>query len=195
MDYRLEQWINGPAGQHPALDTVMRDAASWGQWLFGGIVVAWMLYAWLRGGAADRRGALTALFGAGIALGINQVISSVWNRPRPFVAHSDTVHVLLAYSRDASFPSDHAAAGFAIATALLIVHRRWGVAALAAAAIMSYARVFVGVHYPGDVLAGALIGIAVGWALMRWGRPPIAAIQAWLERGAGALHLPIPRTP
>lgn len=195
MDYRLEQWINGPAGHHPALDTAMRDAASWGQWLFGAIVVAWMLYAWLRGGAADRRGALTALFGAGIALGINQVISTVWDRPRPFVAHSDAVHVLLAFSRDASFPSDHAAAGFAIATALVIVHRRWGVAALAVAAIMSYARVFVGVHYPGDVLAGALIGIALGWALMRWGRPPIAAIQALLERGAGALHLPIPRTP
>jgi len=195
MDYRLEQWINGPAGQHAGLDTFMRDAASWGQWIFGGIVVAWILYAWLRGSAADRRGALASLFAAGIALTVNQVISHIWARPRPFVAHPDTVHVLLAYSRDASFPSDHAAAGFAIATTLVLVHRRWGVVALVAAAVMSYARVFVGLHYPGDVLAGAIIGVVVGWTLMHWGRRPLAAIQQWLDRSAGALHLPLPRTP
>ena len=75
------------------------------------------------------------------------------------------------------------------------MHPRWGVAALAAAALMSYARVFVGLHYPGDVLAGALVGALVGWAIMRWGRGPLGVIQAWVERGAGALHLPIPRTP
>jgi len=195
VDYRLEQWINRPAGEHPALDTVMRDAASWGEWVFGGIVIAWLLYAWLRGTRVDRRGALAALFGAVIALGVNQVMSHIWNRPRPFVDHAHAVHVLLAYSRDASFPSDHAAAGFAIATALVLVHRRWGIAALAAAALMSYARVFVGLHYPGDVLAGALVGIAVGWALMRWGRGPLDAVQDWLGRGAGAVHLHIPRTP
>jgi undecaprenyl-diphosphatase len=195
MDYRLEQWINGPAGQHAGLDAFMRDAASWGQWIFGGIVVAWILYAWLRGGSADRRGALAALFGAGIALGVNQLISHLWDRPRPFVAHPGTVHVLLAYSRDASFPSDHAAAGFAIATTLVLVHPRLGAVALAGAAVMSYARVFVGLHYPGDVLAGALIGVGVGWAVMHWGRRPLAAIQQWLDRAAGALHLPIPRTP
>jgi undecaprenyl-diphosphatase len=195
MDYRLEQWINRPAGQHADLDTFMRDAASWGQWIFAAVVVAWILYAWLRGGAADRRGALAALLGAGIALGVNQIISHIWARPRPFVAHPGSVHVLLAYSRDASFPSDHAAAGFAIATALVLVHPRLGAVALVGAAVMSYARVFDGLHYPGDVLAGALIGIGVGWALMHWGRRPLVAMQQWLDRVAGALHLSIPRTP
>lgn len=195
MDYRLEQWINGSAGQHAGLDTFMRDAASWGQWVFGSIVVAWILYAWLRGGAADRRGALAALFGAGIALGVNQIISHVWARPRPFVAHPGSVHVLLASSGDASFPSDHAAAGFAIATALVLVHPRLGAVALVGAAVMSYARVFDGLHYPGDVLAGALIGVGIGWALMHWGRRPLAAIQQWLDRIAGSLRRSIPRTP
>lgn len=194
MDYRIEQWVNGPAGQHAGLDAFMRDAASWGEWVFAGIVVAWFVYAWLRGGTADRRGAIAALCSAGIALGVNQIISHIWARPRPFVTHPGSVHVLLAYSRDASFPSDHAAAGFAIATTLVLVHRRWGVAALAAAAVMSYARVFVGLHYPADVLAGALIGVVVGWALLRWGARPLAAIQDRLDRTAAALHLPIPRT-
>ena len=195
MDYRLEQWVNGPAGHYAALDAVMRDAASWGQGIFGGIVVVWFLYAWLAGGAADRRGALAAPLGAVIALGINQVISNIWARPRPFVAHPGSVHILLAYSRDAGFPSDHAAAGFAIATVLVLVHRRWGALALAAAVLMSYARVFDGLHYPGDVLAGAVVGVGVAWALMRWGARPLAAIQTRLDATAGTLRLPVPRAP
>lgn len=194
MDYRVEQWINGPAGHHALLDTFMRDAANWAEWLFVAVVIVWMLYAWLSGGAADRRGALAALAAAGIALLVNQVISHIWARPRPFVAHPGTVHVLLAYSRDASFPSDHAAAGFAIATTLLLVHRRWGLAAVCAAAVMSYARVFVGLHYPGDVLAGAAIGLAVGWGVMHWGRRPLTAVQERLDRTAAGLHLPVSRT-
>jgi membrane-associated phospholipid phosphatase len=60
---------------------------------------------------------------------------------------------------------------------------------------MSYARVFDGLHYPGDVLAGALIGVGIGWALMHWGRRPLAAIQQWLDRVAGSLRRSIPRTP
>ena len=195
MDYRLEQWINAPAGHSAALDAVMRDAANWGQWIFGGIVVAWFLYAWLAGGAADRRDALAALLSAVIALGINQLISTIWDRPRPFVAHPGSVHVLLASSRDAGFPSDHAAAGFAIATVVVLAHRRWGTLALAAAALMSYARVFDGLHYPGDVLAGAVIGVGVGCALMRWGAGPLAAIQTRVDATARALRLPVPRAP
>jgi len=195
MDYRIEQWVNGPAGHHALLDTFMRDAANWGEWLFAGIVIVWFAYAWLAGGGADRRGVLAALLAAATALVVNQVISHIWARPRPFVAHPDTVHVLLGYSRDASFPSDHAAAGFAIATTLLLVHRRWGLAAIATAVLMSYARVFVGLHYPGDVIAGAVIGVAVGWGLMRWGRRPLTAAQEWLDRTAIGLHLPLPRTP
>jgi undecaprenyl-diphosphatase len=195
VDYRLEQWINGPAGEHAGLDTFMRDAASWGEWIFIGIVVAWFLYAWLAGTSTDRRGALAAFFGAGIALAVNQIVSHIWDRPRPFVAHPATVDVLMAYSRDASFPSDHAAAGFAIATVLWIVHRRWGALVLAAAVVMSYARVFVGLHYPGDVLAGAAVGVLVGWALMRWGQRPLGAIQDRLDAITGALHRRVPRTP
>ena len=77
---------------------------------------------------------------------------------------------------------------------LWLMHRRWGTVALVAAVVMSYARVFDGVHYPGDVLAGALIGIAVSWAVVRWGERPLVAVETSLDRGARRLHLPIPRT-
>ncbi len=194
MDYQLEQWINGPAGSSSVLDTVMRDAANWGQWIFAGIVVAWLVYGWIWGGRRDRWGAIAALLAAAIALGINQILGHLWVRPRPFIAHPDTVHTLIAHANDGSFPSDHAAAGVAIAMTLWFVHRRWGTLALMAAVVMSYARVFDGVHYPGDVLAGAVIGIAASWMVVRWGERPLVALETSLDRGARRLHLPIPRT-
>jgi undecaprenyl-diphosphatase len=194
MDYQLEQWINGPAGSSSGLDTFMRDAADWGQWIFAGIVVAWLIYGWVHGGRRDRWGAIAALIGAAIALGVNQVLGHLWVRPRPFIAHPGTVHTLISHANDGSFPSDHAAAGFAIATTLWLVHRRWGTVALLAAVVMSYARVFDGVHYPGDVLAGAAIGAAVAWGVMRWCGRPLDALESTVDRGAHRLHLPIPPT-
>lgn len=168
MDYRLEQWINGPAGTHGALDTLMKALASGAEVFFLLVVVAWFLYGWLRRSPTDREGAIAALLAAGLALAVNQVVGMAWNRPRPFVAHPGSVHLLLSHSTDPSFPSDHAAAAFAIAAVLLAVRRRWAVAALLVAAAVCYARVYVGDHYPGDVAGGALIGVVAALVLMTW---------------------------
>lgn len=193
MDYQIEQWVNGPAGHHAALDTLMRDAANWGEWIFIGLVVAWFAAAWLWGDRTERRFALTALLAAGIALGINQILGAIWNRPRPFVVHPHSVHLLLAHAADGSFPSDHAAAGFAVAGVLVAAHRRLGAAAIAFAVLMSYARVFVGLHYPGDVVAGALVGVGVSWVLVHFAARPVAWMEANIERFVAVAHLPIPR--
>ena len=167
LDYKLEQLINGPAGTQPALDVVMQAAASWGEPLFIALVVGWLALGWLYGRREDRLGALAALAAAGAALAANVITSHIWMRPRPFVDHPASVHLLLSHTRDASFPSDHAAAGFAIGVVLLQGHRRLGAVALGLAALMSYARIYVGDHYPGDVLAGALIGVLSGTTLVR----------------------------
>jgi undecaprenyl-diphosphatase len=143
----------------------MRAVALWGEPVFIAVVVAWLLWGLARENSDDWTGALTALLAAGLALGANLLISHIWTRPRPFADHPGAVHVLLAHNADASFPSDHAAAGFAVALVLLRHHRRLGWAAVAAAALMSFARVYVGDHYPGDVLAGAAIGTVAGLAL------------------------------
>jgi len=193
LDYQIEQWVNGPAGHHAALDTLMRDAANWGEWIFIGLVVAWFASSWLWGDRAERRFALTALLASGIALGINQVLGAIWNRPRPFVAHPHDVHLLLAHAADGSFPSDHAAAGFAVAGVLVAAHRRLGAAAIAVAVLMSYARVFVGLHYPGDVVAGALIGVGVSWVLVHFAARPVAWMETNIERFVAVAHLPVPR--
>ena len=192
MDYRIEQWINSPAGHHPGLDAFMAHAATWAVEVFIGIVAIWFLIGWSTGSMRDRRGAVLALLASGGALLANQIINRIWARPRPFVAHPGTVHMLIAKSSDPSFPSDHAAAAFAIAVAVFLVHRRIGLVVIAAALLVAYARVYVGAHYPGDVLGGAILGTLV--TLLLWG--PLAVIPnrvndalTWLIR---TLHLPLP---
>ena len=178
MDYRLEQWINAGAGQHPVLDNIMIGLTKTGEPIFIGVVILWFLVGWVRQRPIDRRGAITALIGAGLALLVNQVIIHlIWARPRPFVAHPDTVHVLVKHATDPGFPSDHASPAFAIALVLLSVHRRIGLLAVLFAIVMTYARVYVGDHYPGDIAAGAVVGLAVTLVLTTW----LAPVMAWLS--------------
>src|ERR671931_429677 len=87
------------------------------------------------------------------------VTENVWNRARPFAAHP-SARVWGSRSHDPSFPSDHASAAFAIAFAILLYDRVAGALFLAAAVVIGVGRVVVGAHYPADVLAGCLVGLA-----------------------------------
>lgn len=166
MDYAVEQWINGPAGSIPPLDAVMKVMADGAEIIFLALVAAWFLVGLTRRQYRDRYGAVAAVLAAGAALAVNQVIALFWARPRPFTDHP-AVHVLLSRNTDPSFPSDHAAAAFAIATIAILVRPRLGVAAVVLACLVAYSRVYVGAHYPGDVVGGALVGVVVGIVLLR----------------------------
>ena len=103
--------------------------------------------------------ALAGMTAAGLGLVLSQVITLLWQRPRPFVAHPHETVLLVARSGEPSFPSDHAVAAFAIAFAVAFVGRRMGAAFLAAATLIAVTRVIAGLHYPGDILGGASIGL------------------------------------
>ena len=120
---------------------------------------------------AWRRAAVAATLSAGLALGIGKVVSELVDRARPFVIDSHGVHLFSAHAADPGFPSDHATASFAIATAIFLRHRGWGLLALGAAAILSVGRVALGDHFPSDVLAGAALGAAA--ALLLWEVRPL----------------------
>jgi undecaprenyl-diphosphatase len=117
----------------------------------------------------------SGLVAASVAMLANQVISHLWERPRPFVAHQAFTHLLAAPSPDPSFPSDHAAVAFAIAFAVLAFSRRAGVLFLAGATLISLSRIALGLHYPTDVLAGVLVGWSAAALTTGLGR-------AWVTR-------------
>ena len=162
--------LNGWAYHHDGLEDVLRFFALQAQFFFVGLLAAVFLVRGKWRTVSGRHGVIAAGFSAALALGVAQVISHLWERPRPYLAHPASAHLFIAPSHDGSFPSDHATASFAIAVAIFLRHRKVGAVALAMATVVSVARVAVGTHYPGDVLAGAVLGSAS--ALLLW-IPPI----------------------
>lgn len=122
-----------------------------------------------------RRAAAAAGLSAGLGLLVAHFVAQAVNRPRPFVAHPAAVHMFTQHAADPGFPSDHTTAAFAIGVALVLRHRVWGIVVLVAAAVLAVGRVAVGIHYPSDVLAGALLGTAA--ALLLYAPPLRRAID------------------
>lgn len=97
------------------------------------------------------------------ALLVTNAIAVLVQRTRPFLQSGDAlyqVNALIPPPVTASFPSGHTATAFALASAVFYANRRLGILAYAAAVIIGFARIAVGVHYPTDVVAGALVGLA-----------------------------------
>lgn len=96
-----------------------------------------------------------------LAYGCSELLKSLVDEERPC---REAVTILAARcppTGDWSFPSNHATIAGALATAVLLLSPRWGLLAAPLALLAAFSRVFVGVHYPHDVLAGLLLGLAV----------------------------------
>lgn len=144
---------------HPFLDTVMPYISSLARHGEFWILIALVLVCFKK----TRK--------AGVAMGIamacgyligNMGMKNLFARTRPY----DVVEVdlLVAKLHDFSFPSGHTLVSFEAATALWFYHRKWGVAAFVLAALIGLSRLYLFVHYPTDVLVGAVLGIGIGLA-------------------------------
>lgn len=185
MDLSVYEWLNGLTARHVAVEDLFRFVADSGVILFL-LLLAVLSLGHGRWRSLDgRRGVAAAGLSALLALGVSQVIGSLWDRPRPYEAHPAHAHLLLGPSPDPSFPSDHATAAFAIAVAILLRNRKGGIVALALAVAVSVSRVALGTHYPSDVLGGALLGTLA--ALTLW-LPPIRRALDHVTDRVGAAY-------
>lgn len=157
LDAAVTHAINSLAGASVLVDLLMVWSSTVGVPL---LVLAVAAQWWRR---TDRQHTRHVLVAAGLSfllgLAINQIIVLFVQRMRPY--DGGVTHLLIAPSADFSFPSDHATATFAIASAFqLHGMRRMGLGFLAAAALVTISRIYIGTHYASDVLGGALTGIA-----------------------------------
>ena len=182
LDWRTFHFLNGLLRGHDG----WQDAVAW----FAGRSVPVFAVATVALWFAARPGATSrwklacgsALAAASVGLLANQAIGHVWFRDRPFTAHPHATLVLSARSHDPSFPSDHATAAFAIAFAVLAFSRPIGLAFLGAAAAIGFSRILVGLHYPGDILAGAAIGLVSAAIVVTKGRSAIGRVVSLASR-------------
>jgi undecaprenyl-diphosphatase len=185
LDYTLFHAVNGFAGRVAWVDQLAVWFAQWSPYLMVGLLA--VLWFRRRGEASlpDREASVHAGFAVVLALLVNFAIAAVWSRDRPFVDHP--AHLLVARTTDPSFPSDHASAAFAIAVAVFLYDRRFGTVLLGIASLMAVDRVFIGLHFPGDVLAGTLVGTGVAVALLAVRRELALVVRAvnlvWARMG------------
>ena len=157
---------------------------------FGGLVLLCVLavYAWWGARVRADRAAMAAVawlwLGTLISIGAGLALKQVFQENRPCqVIRVATVQACPGPA-DYSFPSDHTTMAVALAVGLWIVSRKLGIIAALLAVIEAYSRVYLGQHYPHDVLAAAVLSAAVllvGWPLAR---RPLASLVAALEATA-----------
>jgi undecaprenyl-diphosphatase len=192
MDWALFHVLNGSLRGHPLVGDEIADFVTiWAVPVFAVATFAlWFLdrpgprYRW-------KIACLSGLTAAALGLVVGQVVSHLWVRERPFVAHPSQTLLLVAPSNEPSFPSDHAIAAFAIAVSVaLIGGRLLGSVFLTAATMVAVSRVFVGLHYPGDVLGGAAIGAAAALLVFFFARGRWTATASLLSRVTDPLVAP-----
>jgi undecaprenyl-diphosphatase len=106
------------------------------------------------------------------------------------LAHPHETVLLVAPSHEPSFPSDHAIAAFAIGFAVAFMGRRMGAVFLAGATLVAVTRVISGIHYPGDVLGGAVIGLVAAVIVMFFARNYLTPVVRLVSRVTDPLVTP-----
>ena len=179
LDDRLFLAVNTLAKNTPWLHGMTVAYARFGIVLFAAALAAGAVLARDRSARA-MAGALWAPIGSLLALAVNQPIGNLVAERRPYAAHPDAL-LLVPATTDFSFPSDHAVVAGAVAAGILVYNRRLGWATAVAALAIAADRVYVGAHYPGDVVAGLTLGASV--AVLSWlvVSGPLTRWIAWLR--------------
>ena len=141
------------------LDTILPVISSFGDGGIGWIILSIILLCIPKYRKAGLAMALSLIFCLLIG---NLTLKPLIARPRPY-SYFPEMQLLIPPLEDFSFPSGHTFASFAAASALFLHHRKEGIAALILAAVIAFTRMYLYVHFPTDILAGIILGIASGW--------------------------------
>lgn len=177
VDVPLFELLNGRF-HHPALDALMTAVTTQENWypVLAGIWIALLIW----GGRKGRLAAIMLVLAIALSDRITcGLMKPLFGRLRPMNALPESqVRLLVGASRAYSFPSAHAANSMSMATVLAWRLPRLWPAFAAVAALVAYSRVYVGVHYPFDVVVGSLVGLLCGRLAIRL----VLAGDRWIAR-------------
>ena len=197
-DVELLYDINGLAKDAPRwFDRVMEFVGEYGLLFAMVLLVLGCWWSVRRRGAEDAASSVAALvwapLAAAIAVLVNVPIRGFVERPRPFRDHQG-LEVLVSGKTDYSFVSDHATITMALGVGLFVANRKFGLVGIGLALLEGFCRVYMGVHYPTDVIGGFALGTAVALLLsplaMALLTPVLSAVErspraGWLIRARG----------
>jgi len=162
FDRALLLWINGLSGHIPFLDNVILSVAN----DYFSIILSCLIMMALWTGIRDpgnrrhmQKGIMVASASLGTSQGMVEIINNIWVRQRPF--EELDVNLLFYAPTDPSFPSNSASVLFGLAWGIFFYNRKAGAVLLAIAGLHGLSRIYVGVHYPLDILGGLALGLLV----------------------------------
>jgi membrane-associated phospholipid phosphatase len=160
FDINLLKAINP---QDPTANYWVQTSAS-AYWVSGIAIVGSLGYGFIAGDKNMQHNAYELVLNIAISTGISQLLKVTINRERPADRYPNDIFVN-GPVHGQSFPSGHTTLAFATATTLALDYKRWYfvVPAYLWAGTVGYSRMYLGKHYPSDVLAGAIIGIGTGY--------------------------------
>ncbi|HWI51537.1 MAG TPA: phosphatase PAP2 family protein [Symbiobacteriaceae bacterium] len=178
FDWPMLHAVNGLAGRLPMLDQAVILFTEFAPELFG--LSFLLLWFWPAPNRRDRqRIVVCAVLGGLLALVLNLGIASGYDRLRPFAVLPDQVKLLVPHDPHASLPSDHASGSFAFAAAMTDAGPLLGSVFWVTGAMVALSRLYVGVHWPTDLLASLMVGVISTAAVRRlWCRfGPISGLS------------------
>lgn len=188
IDGGLYHWFITQAAAAPHwFDDLISFYATYGLGLFALLMIAGWWQARNGRSAAAMAAALSVPVAVVAGYVANDIVKSVFDEVRPcqVITAPATVQPCPGIG-DWSFPSNHSAIAAAAAAALWLLDRRLGMIATLAALVMGFARIWVGAHYPHDVLVGFALGTAVAvpvvLAARRWGPPLVVRLESGFLR-------------
>lgn len=170
LDVALVLWLNQYSQRYPVVDTLMATVFAY-QLFRGAVIVALLWWAWMGSRTrlvTDDLFLVRTVLGIIVALAVARGLQNfLWHRPRPLHDQALDFRVPLGGTEDAlkdwsSFPSDHAVLVAALVVAVLLLNRSLGIlAAIWAACVVLLPRVYLGLHYPSDIVGGAIVGMVI----------------------------------
>jgi len=155
IDLYLFNLINGLAGKWIWLDALGVFFARYCEYLLWLLLLLFLILGFKK----YWKMVLVAFISAGVSrFVLAEIIRFIWFRQRPFV-QLNFLPLIQQSPSEASFPSGHASFYFAISTIVYLYNKKAGILFYAVSFLIALSRVFVGVHWPFDILAGALLGI------------------------------------